>query len=96
MILDLWDWDCRFESDLSDDWFYGSAFGSTADEEGVADELVEYFLLKAAEYGMDYDLAYDSLDLRAKIEDAALSFIQQWRGNLQKHLLTALETGVVK
>ena len=28
MMLDLWNWDCHFENELEDDWYFGAAFGN--------------------------------------------------------------------
>ena len=62
MIADLWDWDVHFEDYLSDDWYFEAAFGEPGTLKSCAEELEEFFLEKAEEYGLDYN---QHLDYRA-------------------------------
>lgn len=96
MILDLWDSDCHFEADLGDDWFYGAAFGCSGDEDWLTDSLSEYLLQKTEEYAIDRGEPYDPAELQTMLEEAAHSFIQQWRNNLYKRCGIDSGTGKAK
>ena len=64
IIIDLWDWDIHFESELCDDWFLSAAFGHPGALDSCSIDLADFFLEKVDEYGMDYDQHRDRRALR--------------------------------
>ena len=79
IIIDLWNYDLRFEEDLEDEWFFESAFGDAGSEDFCVQELCDYFLEKNEEYGIFYN-EFDSHDeFCSWIEDETLDFIRKWR-----------------
>jgi len=86
LIVDLWDYDCRFEQDLGEDWFFEAAFGTQAMVADLAMGLGELFLDKVAEYGMDYNQRAAPEHFLAWISESSLTFILDWRSNIAQHL----------
>jgi len=92
MLRDLWDWDFHFENDLSSDWFYGATLYAS-DENDLAGQLSEYFVKKAREYHMDYDLDPWSSEFEQFVEEEALRFIRQWRLAIAQAFKPRLQSG---
>ena len=88
-MLDLWDWDIRFEDDLEDDWYFGAAFGSAATVDFYAETLADFFLENVEQYGMDYDQHGDSSEIfEATIRKESAQFITSWREKIASILQT--------
>ena len=79
MITDLRNWDSKLEDDLSDDWYFGAIFGLSEDLDPYASELADYFLLKCAEFDIDYDQQPEDDAFQRLVSDAALRFLSSWR-----------------
>ena len=83
IIVNLWDWDIRFEEILGDDWYFESVFGTTTSLEQCADLLAEFFLKMVDEYGMDYDQQnYGLEEFEQWIGEEVRTFISKWRKNI--------------
>jgi hypothetical protein len=82
IIIDLWDWDIHFESELCDDWFLSAAFGHTDTLDSCSADLADFFLEKVDEYGMNYDQHSDREGFEDWIKRESMKFIENWRRNL--------------
>jgi hypothetical protein len=82
MIIDLWEWDVHFESDLSDDWYFGALFGDSATADGSADRLADYFLERVEEHALDYDQHTDRQAFEALVRKESRDFITAWRNTV--------------
>ena len=43
IIIDLWDWDIHFESELCDDWSLSAAFGRPGGLDSCSADLADFF-----------------------------------------------------
>jgi hypothetical protein len=82
IIIDLWDWDIHFESELCNDWFLSAAFGHTDTLDSCSADLADFFLEKVDEYGMNYDQPSDREGFEDWINKESMKFIENWRRNL--------------
>ena len=82
MFIDLWDWDIHFERDLSDDWYFETAFGSASSLESCAEDLIAFFLEACSEYDIDYNQSPDDPEFENLVREEAIKFIRAWRNNL--------------
>lgn len=98
MIIDLWDWDIHFESDLEDDWYFDAVFGATSGVEHCATTLAEFFSEKCNEYGMDYDQSPDEdPQFEAMVLEESRSFIVGWRkAVVQRYAKASLGKGAAE
>jgi hypothetical protein len=87
MIVTLWDWDVHFEDELSDDWLFRAALGGDDTTEQCAEELADFFLAMADQYGIELGLDPGSEDeAAALVADEATSFVEGWREAIVKGL----------
>lgn len=82
MITDLWDWNIRFEDDLSDDWYFEAVFGSASSLEPCAQQLAEFFVAKCDEGDIDYNQSRNYPEFERLLGEQASHFILDWRKNV--------------
>lgn len=84
MVLDLWDWDIRFEDTF--DGLEDAAFAEGDEQVAVADSLADDFLQWIDQYDMDYDqTGWDSDDDFEKwIRQQCRDFMKEWRENVRR------------
>lgn len=82
IIIDLWDWDIHFESELYDDWFLSAAFGPPGALDSCSTDLADFFLEKVDEYGLDYDRHRGREGFADLIREESMKFVENWRRNI--------------
>lgn len=85
MVLDLWDWDIRFEDQSFDD-LESAAFATNEELLVHADSLSDDFLRWIDEYAMDYNQSgWDSdEEFEGWIRQQCLDFMKRWRENVRR------------
>ncbi len=78
LICGLLDWDIQFHDLMGDDWFFTAVFGPPSTLADCSDELAEFFMSKAVEYGLDLGVVGHEEE-QELVSDAATDFVQQWR-----------------
>lgn len=87
MMIDLWDWDIRFEDLLEDDWYFEAAFGTPDTVDECAEELTNFFLEQVDQWGIDYNQYEDPDGFEEMVSDEARKFIRSWRENIFRKLV---------
>lgn len=91
MMMDLWDWDIRFEYELGDEWYFNAAFGYSTSKEDCAEELANIFFDSVDRYGLDYDQSNDFELFFNSVKSEANSFISDWRKNIEYNFYSKCE-----
>jgi hypothetical protein len=89
MIIDLWDWDIRFEELLEDDWYFEAAFGTPDTVDECATELADLFLEQVDKWGIDYNQYEDPDGFEEMVSEEARKFVRSWREDIFKKLVQA-------